>query len=274
MQKHRNLHGFFGYHTTMKKCNACGIEKSKSEFYTRPDRPSGIRSRCKKCEILQRIAHSNANPHQKAAVMAKCYRKRRAKQAENPPEWHKAERAKLAARSKEWRDANPGKNALSVAGWKKTHPAECAALVAKWRASHPHAYADMKAKWAKANAEKVKASGVKWRQANPIAYRDSTRRCSAKWAKAHPAKAAAMAALRRARIAQATPVWANKFFIEEIYDLAQRRTEMLGFRWHVDHIVPLKSKSVCGLHVECNLQVIPAAQNCSKHNRYWPDMPN
>lgn len=81
-------------------------------------------------------------------------------------------------------------------------------------------------------------------------------------------------ARRRARKYQATPQWANKFFIQEIYDLAQRRSKMLGFKWHVDHIVPLKSELVCGLHVENNLQVIPGVLNISKFNRSWPDMPN
>lgn len=76
----------------------------------------------------------------------------------------------------------------------------------------------------------------------------------------------------RAACLLATPKWANHFFIEEIYDLAMRRTAMTGFDWHVDHIVPLQSKSVCGLHVEHNLQVIPAALNFSKGNHRWPDM--
>lgn len=69
------------------------------------------------------------------------------------------------------------------------------------------------------------------------------------------------------------PAWANKFFIEEIYELARRRTEITGFPWHVDHIVPLKSELVCGLHVQSNLRVIPAVENHKKKNYFWPDMP-
>lgn len=71
----------------------------------------------------------------------------------------------------------------------------------------------------------------------------------------------------------ATPKWANLFFIEEIYDLARLRTKYLGVKHSVDHIVPMTSDIVQGLHCEQNLRVVRHVDNISKKNRWWPDMP-
>jgi len=67
---------------------------------------------------------------------------------------------------------------------------------------------------------------------------------------------------------RANPKWANRFFISEIYDLAERRTKATSFKWEVDHIIPLKHPLVCGLHVEHNLQLLPARENLLKGNRF------
>ena len=81
----------------------------------------------------------------------------------------------------------------------------------------------------------------------------------------------ARAAKRRAAKLKATPTWLSdtqKSQIESIYWLAKDLRTVCGETYHVDHIVPLKGKHVCGLHVPWNLQVLPADVNLSKGNRF------
>lgn len=75
-----------------------------------------------------------------------------------------------------------------------------------------------------------------------------------------------------ARKLNATPKWADKLEISKIYTKAQQLTRETGIQYNVDHIVPLKSKFVCGLHVPINLEPIPAAINKAKSNLVWPQM--
>lgn len=65
----------------------------------------------------------------------------------------------------------------------------------------------------------------------------------------------------------AQPEWADTSAMNRIYE------QSLKQGGHVDHIVPLCSPIVCGLHVEHNLQILPAGSNYSKSNHIWPDMP-
>lgn len=118
------------------------------------------------------------------------------------------------------------------------------------------------------NKERINATLAAYRAAHPELILE----IKARWRAKNRAYAVAKCAERYAKKTQATPKWANRFFIDEAYHLARLRTKMLGFPWHVDHIVPLRSKLVCGLHVENNLQVIPGRANHLKNNRHWPDM--
>ena len=127
-------------------------------------------------------------------------------------------------------------------------------------------------KYHEKNKEKRNAESAIYRENNREAMREMWR----KYAAENPEKHRQHVMTRKAAKLKATPEWANtefeEFVMSEIYDLAVSRKKATGFDWHVDHIVPLKSKKVCGLHCVANLRVIPSLENHRKGNRTWPDM--
>jgi hypothetical protein len=62
---------------------------------------------------------------------------------------------------------------------------------------------------------------------------------------------------------KACPPWVDKALLKDIYEKCPQG-------WHVDHIDPLKSPLVCGLHVPWNLQYLPADENRRKGNQFAP----
>jgi len=102
--------------------------------------------------------------------------------------------------------------------------------------------------------------------------RDRRRALSAEWYRNNLGKAQAKKGRRRASKLQATPLWSDNEKIKVIYEYRQLCSIVLKQQYHVDHLVPLKGKTVCGLHTESNLCVITAAENLSKSNHSWPDM--
>ena len=120
-----------------------------------------------------------------------------------------------------------------------------------------------KREWYTANCHSEAEKARQRRAENPDANRASV----AKWASKNRHKIVELAATRRARVARAKPYWADQWVICQAYELAKMRELATGIKWDVDHIVPLKSDHVCGLHNEFNLQVIPRIRNKQKSNK-------
>jgi hypothetical protein len=65
---------------------------------------------------------------------------------------------------------------------------------------------------------------------------------------------------RKAAKMQRTTSWADKEAIKFFYECCPKGC-------HVDHIIPLRGEKISGLHVETNLQWMPAVENLRKKNR-------
>lgn len=91
-----------------------------------------------------------------------------------------------------------------------------------------------------------------------------------RWKKDNPEWVRANGVERRARKLNATPDWLTKEQKAEIVEIYRKRqiiSDEMGEVYHVDHIVPLRGKDVCGLHVPWNLQIISKTENLEKGNR-------
>ncbi len=89
----------------------------------------------------------------------------------------------------------------------------------------------------------------------------------------HGADLSRLSGLERRRIymALATPVWCDRVAILNIYLTCKIKTLLTGIVHHVDHVIPLQGKFVCGFHVHTNLRIITAKENLSKKNKYTPE---
>lgn len=143
---------------------------------------------------------------------------------------------------------------------------------------HQHLLAEMReyrAKWSAKNPEKYKASqrayDIRWRRENPEEKKSENREQYLRMKRVDPTflpRAVSRRSRNRARELMAFPSWADENKINEFYLEAARRTLASGVPHEVDHIIPLKSRKVCGLHTEFNLQVLSRIDNMKKGNRF------
>jgi hypothetical protein len=160
---------------------------------------------------------------------------------------------------------------VRCAKYRAANSEKCKEICAKRRETHREEARVVTAKWRSENPERAKSTVAAYRKK----HSDKARMRTAQWQKDNPERCTAHSTKRRATKLNAVPKWfgeLDELIIEEAVNLRKLRENMTGFKWHVDHAVPLQSKKVCGFHIGCNIQVIPASINQSKSNQHWPDM--
>ncbi len=91
---------------------------------------------------------------------------------------------------------------------------------------------------------------------------------AAEYRAANKDKVRAWNGTRRAIQRLAMPPWADRSEIARIYKEASRKWAETGIPHHVDHVIPLQGRLVCGLHVPGNLQVLTQEDNLKKGARF------
>ena len=241
-----------------KACAKCREIKPVDDFYVSKRFKSGRRSECKQCEKVRALAWRAENPEKTRAAKQNWDEKNREYARQYSREYYYKNLEEVRGKGRLYQKQYVAQNAEKVK-----------AKAAEYRERNREKLRQKAREYAAENAERNRIKARVWAEQNNARFRARVKA----YAEAHPEMQQERVRARRKAISSAKVEWGNEFFISEIYDLARKRTVVTGHAWHVDHIVPIRSKIVCGLHVHWNLAVVPARANVKKSNKHWPDMP-
>jgi Ni/Co efflux regulator RcnB len=195
-------------------------------------------------------------PEAKAAYDREYRAKNKARIAEAKRLAHLADPSKQAARSAKWDELNPEKAAAAKKAWKARNPD----ADRDYRLANLEAVKAQKAEYRAGHKVEIAARGHEYNQRPGVKARllIVKRAYRARRPEVH----LGTSRTRRHGVSHATPPWANKPAIKALYVEARNKG------MHVDHIIPLKGKTVSGLHVENNLQLLTPLANKIKGRAY------
>lgn len=238
----------------MKTCSRCGVVKSFDAFAKSKDAKDGLTPHCRACKTLRNKEY---------------YARNREREKQRAQGWRIENTDRVKETGRKWcKD-----NAEKFAETKKAYRANNREKV---KTARKLAYAKNRDrelmlgriyKSLNKNILAVKRYTEYWQ--NP----DDARKRQTEYRKNNPSVARSWRMGRIAAKKRATPIWSNTAMIRQAYDAADLLMQLTGEWYEVDHIIPLQSNLVCGLHIADNLQVITREENRRKSNQTWPNMP-
>lgn len=114
------------------------------------------------------------------------------------------------------------------------------------------------------NAQKIRDVVAKYRNTNKEKANEAIKISKLK----KQEKYKAIKAKYKSAKLNAIPKWADLEKISCLYSVAAMLNKYGTEKYHIDHIVPLRSKIVCGLHTYENLRVVSAKENLQKSNKH------
>ena len=236
----------------MKLCCRCKTEQPPENFTIDRKRRDGLNPCCRACTREACAQYREANPEVEQA------RGRR---------WYEANKERNAARTKAWAQANPERMRGYVRAWQEANPEKNRAAQAKW-------YLENRAKKLAADKARRESNLDRFLERERASYektRDARLSRAKRWREVNQHRVNFYASKRRSALAKRSPPWLTEDHYYEMrtyFWLADLMRVATGEAHHVDHIVPLQGKTVSGLNVPWNLQVLPAIENLKKNNRH------
>ena len=226
----------------MKVCSKCKVEKPLDCFYFRKD-TGKYKTYCKTC-------HSAACKSRYESIKDTELHKSKVR------DYYLNNSDRIKARAAKWEAEN----------WNKAQERK-AESYRKLKAANPNAVLERSRRYRVKHPERVKQGAREYYEKNSVKIKARRRN----YDQAYPEKSAAKTAKRRGRKLNATPHWLIPEQLEEIndfYEITKAFRLYTGVDYCVDHIIPLQGKTVCGLHVPWNLQVLTESDNARKSNKF------
>lgn len=194
---------------------------------------------CSKCETVKPLVDFHNNSFSKDGKKSSCKECIRI----DSKKYYQTNKELILTKGRKYYVNNKEKVDCANLLWAKNNKEKVRAIHRKWVEKNPDRNCAHKKSWILRNPEKKKEATRKHRKNNLPMYAEKSMR-------------------RYASKLNATPLWADIDAIKDVYKEAEY------FQMQVDHVVPLKGKNVCGLHVWDNLQLLTAEENQKKSNKF------